>query len=101
MSRSYKKFPVCKERCRTSEDYKKPKTFANRAVRHYPEIPGGRSGFKKIYCSWNICDYRFYLYRDEREFQAVWNRGNKKIRSWFGDDYEEALNYWKKYYVRK
>ncbi|MDE6835279.1 MAG: hypothetical protein K2J39_13695, partial [Ruminococcus sp.] len=68
MSRSYRKFPVFKERARTSKDRFKPKTYANRAVRRYDDIPTGKSCFfKKIYCSWFIYDYRFTTVPDKRE----------------------------------
>ena len=101
MSRSYKKFPVVKDRARTSKDRQKPKTYANRAVRRYSGIPGGKSGFKKLYCSWIICDYRFCHCRNERELKARWENDEKNIRLWFGEDYPKALNEWKKIYIRK
>ncbi len=98
MSRSYKKFPVIKDRARTSKDREKPKTYANRAVRRSNGIPGGKAGFKKLYCSWIICDYRFYECRNKTEFKVLWKKG---ILHWHGDTYAEALNDWKKYYIRK
>ena len=42
MSRSYKKFPIHKDR-------EKPKTYAKRAVRRSNGIPGGKAGYKKLY----------------------------------------------------
>ncbi|MCM1506216.1 MAG: hypothetical protein NC177_03640 [Ruminococcus flavefaciens] len=98
MSRSYKKFPVVKDRCRTSKDCCKPKTSANRAVRHYSEIPTGKSCFfKKIYCSYDICDYKFIGYANKTEVLKKW-----KTKDYiFHDTYEEALWFWKKYYIRK
>ena len=101
MSRSYKKFPVLKDRARTSKDCQKPKTYANHAVRRYIGIPGGKSGFKKLYCSWDICDYRFRPCNNEKDFRHLWQNGSKTIQIWFGDDYAKALNEWKKYYIRK
>ena len=54
MSRSYKKYPFCK--CENS--CKSGKKFANRKVRrHKKEISNGRS-YKKLYESWDICDYQ-------------------------------------------
>ncbi len=101
MSRSYKKFPICKDHARTSKDCQKPKTFANHAVRRYLGISGGKAGYKKLYCSWNICDYRFYSCKSEKKFKALWDNGNFIIRKRFGNDYQEALQSWKKFYVRK
>lgn len=52
MSRSYKHEPVCGGK---NKFYKKQ---ANRRVRRNKmdlELPKG--GYKKVYCSWEICDY--------------------------------------------
>ena len=98
MSRSYKKIPVCKDRCRTSKDRFKPKTYANRAVRRYKEIPTRKSCFfKKIYCSWNISDYRFIGYVNKTEVLKKWEAEDYI----FHDTYQDALWNWKKYYLRK
>ena len=104
MSRSYRKFPVIKDCCRTSKDRFKPKTYANRAVRRYNEMPTGKSCFfKKIYCSWNISDYRFIFALDEKEFKRLWEKDYSLRYSLtsFSDDYQKALYQWKKYYIRK
>ena len=58
MSRSRRKVPK-----RTGADSRRngtlQKRLASKAVRNYKgEIPNGR-GYKKIYCSYNICDYRW------------------------------------------
>ncbi|MBR0485229.1 MAG: hypothetical protein IJJ69_10700 [Oscillospiraceae bacterium] len=79
MSRSYKKFPVHKDRARTSKDREKPKTYANRAVRRSNGIPEGKAGYKKLYCSWIICDYRFYDCRNETEFKVLWKKGHSPV----------------------
>lgn len=103
MSRSYRKFPVVKDRTRTSKDRFKPKTFANRAVRRYDDIPTGKSCFfKKIYCSWIISDYRFITVPDEKEFKRQWKKNSfqyKYIK--LSDDYKKDLYQWKKYYIFK
>lgn len=106
MSRSYRKFPVIKDRAKTSKDRQKPKTFANRAVRRYKEVPTGKSCFfKKIYCSWNISDYRFITATDEKQFKRQWESINlfhmryNRIRH--SDDYQKDFYYWKKYYINK
>ena len=53
MSRSYKKVPCYK-------DYNRGmKQCANRHLRrNYLDIPSGRA-YKKIFCSYDICDYKF------------------------------------------
>lgn len=53
MSRSYKKVPCCK-------DYNRGmKKCANRYLRrNYLDIPSGRA-YKKLFCSYDICDYKF------------------------------------------
>jgi hypothetical protein len=63
MSRSYKKTAGW-------TDHKSPwskiaKRFANKNVRNAIEIPNG-GAYKKFYCSWNICDYKF-LYFSKKE----------------------------------
>lgn len=53
MSRSYKKVPCYK-------DYNRGmKQRANRYLRRsYLDIPSGRA-YKKLFCSYDICDYKF------------------------------------------
>ncbi len=92
MSRSYKKFIVNKE-----ENSRSCKRMANRAVRRGREIPKG-NGYKKLYCSWDICDWRqkekFYTReqfrrkwfdRSDKEFD--WER--KRFRNW-----KDAYRHW-------
>ena len=71
MSRSYRKFAVIKDRCRHSNDFMKPKTKANRMVRRTKDVPQ-HSGFKKVYCSWNISDYKFIGVQSETELRSGW-----------------------------
>jgi hypothetical protein len=52
MSRSRKKHPIVKDRNPGS------KRIANRKVRRIPDVPNGKA-YRKVYCSWNICDWRF------------------------------------------
>ena len=100
MSRSYKKSAVLKDRTRTSKDRFKPKTFANRAVRRYKDIPGGKSSFKKIYCSWDISDYRFKGQPNETELKREWDNGDVRLHEIY-KSYDDALFYWRKWYRRK
>lgn len=55
MSRSYKKHPWVKgNNCKKTD-----KRNANKCVRNHKDVPNGGK-FKRCFCSWNICDYRFY-----------------------------------------
>lgn len=91
MSRSMKKTPVCKE-----YGSRWSKRQASKAVRRYTEdIPFGKC-YRKIYCSWNISDWRFYTpyaqafkewettgstWRRQVSFQEMaldWNRSFKR-----------------------
>lgn len=58
MSRSYKKPWICDR-----SPYNKNQ--ANRKVRRYKRrIQNGKS-YKKLYCSYNICDYKWYYNKPE------------------------------------
>lgn len=53
MSRSYKRVPCCKDHNTGAKKY------ANRYVRRYHmEVPSGMA-YKKLFCFWIICDYKF------------------------------------------
>lgn len=56
MSRSYKKTPVCKD-----QGTRWMKCQASKAVRRYAEDIGDGGSYKKLFCSYNICDYRTIL----------------------------------------
>lgn len=61
MSRSYKKNPYCTDQS-TPKGKKSGismKRFANKKVRHSDVPIRERAAFKKIFCSWDICDYKF------------------------------------------
>jgi len=54
MSRSYKKIPCLKDH------NKGMKKYANRYVRrNYLVVPSG-SAYKKLFCSYDICDFKFF-----------------------------------------
>lgn len=58
MSRSYKKYPAGK----AEKSCKIGQRFANKKVRKYSHvIPNGNS-YKKIYESWDICDYKYVFF---------------------------------------
>lgn len=54
MSKSYKKNPVCKDRNPWA------KGQANKKVRKYKDTIANGKQYKKIYSSWNICDWVYY-----------------------------------------
>lgn len=61
MSRSYKKHPVV-----TCAKNKNGKKEASKKIRNTEEISNGNN-YKKHFCSWNICDYKSYVKKDEIE----------------------------------
>ncbi len=58
MSRSYRK-PYVKDGY-GSKGKRFMKNYANRVVRHSKDVPNGRA-YKKLFCSYDICDYYFYV----------------------------------------
>ena len=99
MSRSYKRFIVCKD-----QNSKFGKRQASRAVRRSRNVPNGMK-FKRFYCSWNICDYRYrerfytaeefrrkWFDRNDRELD--WERG--RFRTW-----KEAYRHWLQWHRMK
>ncbi|WP_341281170.1 hypothetical protein [Paenibacillus sp. FSL H8-0537] len=94
MSRSYKKSPV-------SSDHTTPETCwakrqAAKAVRRYAGCMNNGKWYRKVYCSWNISDYKFYQTRK----QAIreWEK-NERYQSKFS--LVEIIYDWEKFYRRK
>ncbi|MDE6671358.1 MAG: hypothetical protein K2K16_04095 [Ruminococcus sp.] len=96
MSRSYRKFPVIKESHFKERRPMKSKDFANRAVRKSKEIPTRKGGYRKIYDSYFISDYRFIGYTEKAELKIRYENGNMNFSA-----YKKALWEWKKYYIMK
>ena len=94
MSRSYKKSPVCTDH--TSPRTRWAKRQAAKAVRRYDEIIENGKFYRKIFCSWNICDYRFYQTKEKAILE--WEM-NARLRSRFSK--ERILRNWEKFYRRK
>ena len=100
MSRSYRKYYV-------SKDHNKgQKQLANRKVRRVNKLdPLKGKNYKKLYPTWNICDYCWRWTREEAirfwyEEEAEHNKG----RTWRHDRFgtlENWLNYWEKCVKRK
>jgi hypothetical protein len=70
MSRSRKKRPHVKQGS-GSKWKRKAKKFANKAVTRYdaPIPPGGF--YKKLFNSWDICDWNFYI-PNYKDFEKPW-----------------------------
>ena len=95
MSRSYKKFPIVKDKSCS----KHGKRFANKKVRHTQDIPNGKA-YKKVYETWNICDYCWIWTR--KDAIEHWYKSDKD--SWTHRNFEtleEYLIYWEKCVKRK
>lgn len=88
MSRSYKHVPCCK-------DYNREmKKCANRYVRrNYLVVPSGMA-YKKLFCSWNICDYKFL-----ESFSSYKKKFYKYSRKKYSD--KELYRMWYKDYKMK
>lgn len=88
MSRSYKKVPCYK-------DYNRGmKQRANRHLRrNYLDIPSGRA-YKKLFCSYNICDYKFL-----QTFSSYKKWISKHNHRRYPED--ELYRKWYKYYKMK
>ena len=97
MSRSYKKTP----RCGDTKD-KFFKKYANRKVRRNNANHYNHNSYKKLSCSWDICDYETV----GRTFEEYWKQ---TLDYWyqFGykhehyPSYEEEYRQWFKWYKAK
>ena len=88
MSRSYKKIPCCKDH------NKGMKKYANRYVRrNFFVVPSG-TAYKKLFCSWNICDYKFL-----ESFSSYKKWSSKYNHKSYTD--AELYRMWYKYYKMK
>ncbi|WP_138754250.1 hypothetical protein [Paenibacillus sinopodophylli] len=95
MSRSIKKSPAWTDH--TSPGTRWSKRQAAKAVRRYSENVQNGKWYRKIYCSWNICDYRFFKTRQQaiKEWQTS---------TWLPEQLlteAEIINTWEKQYRRK
>lgn len=88
MSRSFKHTPVCSYR---HHGYKK---IANHYIRHTVLI-NNFSYYKKLYCSYNICDYKSYfdISRLKRYIHSkfkhyeIWEIGRRMTRETYYRDF--------------
>lgn len=85
MSRSFKHVPIIKDG--TCKKY--GKRYANKKVRKSDIDNGG--AYKKVYESYNICDYSFCLYGIHKEDGIpVYRYSNTKM------DLRDIMSYWRK-----
>lgn len=108
MSRSYKKHPVVKGNC------KGQKQVANRKIRRVDKLTPLKGGsYKKLYLTWNICDFRSRWteedaitewYEEETEMYEENNINSWRHYPWRHERFgslENWLNYWRRCVKRK
>lgn len=99
MSRSYKKAPYYGDK-----KNKETKRIANKAVRNYlknfeHELP--KRDFRKVFCSWDICDYGWL-----QPWEEYWKnclRNYKRHPEWYKrppNKKEEYRNWYKTYKMK-
>lgn len=95
MSRSVKKSPVCNDH--VTPGTRLLKRQASKAVRRFIGNVQNGKWYRKLYCSWDICDYRFYRTRQQaiHEWETSPSpRGQLLTQT-------EVIKEWAKYYRRK
>ncbi len=94
MSRSYKKHPWSALRSPWN------KKQANKRVRKYNKPIQNGKAYKKLYCSWNICDYKSrYTLGEWLELEV--DRCSEHAWRTKAYDELEAIDLWERYYLRK
>lgn len=69
MSRSRRKNPVLSDYSRGKTGTKLSKRIASKVIRKYKGyIPNG-THYKKLYCSWNIFDYKSFVWDDPAAYR--------------------------------
>ncbi|WP_042202830.1 hypothetical protein [Paenibacillus camerounensis] len=95
MSRSVKKQPVCNDATTPGTIWAKRQ--AAKAVRRYHSGVSDGKWYRKLYCSWNICDYSSYQTKQQaiKEWEtADWRRHRCPTLA-------GAIQDWHRYYRRK
>lgn len=103
MSRSYKKHPWITDH--TAKTTKIKKRFANKVIRQDKNFDIDGSAYKKKYCSWDICDYR-WIWTKEEAIKEWYEEESESYEhcAWRHDHYktlENWLSYWEKCVKRK
>ena len=96
MSRSYKKNPYC---CAAKN--RQGKRDSNRKVRNYNFFLSSGSSYKKLYCSYDICDYK--MFGNFKEYTNVERINSECALLGYKMRYtkEELLTSWRKCYIMK
>lgn len=98
MSRSYKKTPWCGDK-----KGKWKKRRASKAVRRYLKCrlddPCRGAQYKKIYCSWDICDY-YFTYSWKEYLESI-QRINLYLPTRKIKPLKEEYRYWYRHYKGK
>jgi hypothetical protein len=94
MSRSYKKTPVHTDKWLGRRFTKRQ---ASKAVRRYKDTIANGKAYRKIYCSWNICD--FWIYETLKEVLHQWEKSDRPY--YRNKSRKEIINQWAKYHYRK
>lgn len=91
MSRSYKHKPWLRERNKRDQ-----KRQAAKKVRHTGELPR-HMGYKRVYESWNICDFELRETWPEYLDSFKWIYGREPTE----EEKKNLRQEWEKYYLRK
>ncbi len=102
MSRSYKKYPCVKDKNKFAKDYANRKL--RRKLKEQEYIIANGNCYRKVTCSWLICDYKFYVPREK--FIKRWEEDDKQVnngtkRYGYHLPLEEAIIEWEKVYLNK
>jgi len=95
MSKSVKKSPAWTDH--TTPGTRWSKRRASKAVRRFTSDVQNGKWYRKLFCSWNICDYRFYKTKQQaiQEWETSrWLRDRLLTQA-------DVLNDWEKSYRRK
>ena len=98
MSRSYKKTPHCG--LKKDKFYKK---YSNHKVRRIPvdaQSPKNKT-YKKVICSWNICDYEEVGLSFEEYWEEILNNWRIRNNNSPIPNKEDVYKYYLKHFIRK
>lgn len=95
MSRSVKKSPVWTDHRTPGTRWSKRQ--ASKAVRRFTDDIKKGKWYRKLYCSWNICDYRFFKTRQQaiEEWETSSRPQDRELTR------DEVIQDWEKVYRRK
>ena len=71
MSRSYRKLFITHQSHRRGGTVKWFKRDANKRVRRFKDLPNGNA-YKKVYPTWDICDYKCLIDEDSWWMDEPW-----------------------------